>query len=225
MTNRRSIAMLAILLRIIAMFFWHVTWLLPEPSHAFAPRNDSCEAFRNQNKQRLQSRFSTGDIQQSMDWKVVSDSNIVLPEDSTPHLVYPGGGIYFYFQAGLTTFLREQGYNISQCSFSGASAGALTATLSAANVDFYEATDLALSMAAEAGVWDRSGGLQGIWGPLIEDWLDELLPTSIDALQGRVTLLVTPVPSFGKSQISTFKDRQDLIRCNMASVHLVRNHL
>jgi hypothetical protein len=140
---------------------------------------------------------------------------------SSPHIVFPGGGIFFYYQAGLVSFLRESGYDLSNCTFAGASAGALTATLTATDVDFYEATDLALKMAAKAGVWDRSAGLQGIWGPMIEDWLDTLLPPSIDPIQGRVTLLVTPVPSFGKTKISEFNDRTDLIKCNMASVHLV----
>lgn len=138
---------------------------------------------------------------------------------STTRIVFPGGGIFFYYQAGLVTFLRER-YDLSNCTFSGASAGALTATLTAAGVDFYEATDLALKLAEEAGVWDRKGGLQGIWGPMIEEWLDALLPTCIEQLQDRITLLVTPVPSFGKTQISNFQDRKDLIRCNMASVHL-----
>lgn len=31
---------------------------------------------------------------------------------------------------------------------------------------------------------------------------------------------MTPVPSFGKSRVSEFADKNDLIRCNMASVHL-----
>jgi hypothetical protein len=31
---------------------------------------------------------------------------------------------------------------------------------------------------------------------------------------------VTPVPSFGKTKVNEFADRDDLIRCNMASVHL-----
>lgn len=139
--------------------------------------------------------------------------------DSTTHIVFPGGGIFFYYQAGLVTYLRER-YDLSTCTFSGASAGALTATLTAANVDFYEATDLALKLAEEAGVWDRKGGLQGIWGPMIEEWLDSLLPSSIEPLQDRVTLLVTPVPSFGKTKVSKFTDKKDLIKCNMASVHL-----
>lgn len=138
---------------------------------------------------------------------------------STTHIVFPGGGIFFYYQAGLVNFLRER-YDLSTCTFSGASAGALTATLTAADVDFCEATDLALKLAENAGVWDRTGGLQGIWGPLIEEWLDSLLPTCIDTLQDRITLLVTPIPSFGKTKISRFENRKDLIHCNMASVHL-----
>jgi len=138
---------------------------------------------------------------------------------STTNIVFRGGGIFFYHQAGVVNFLRER-YDLSTCTFSGASAGALTATLTAADVDFYEATDLALKLAEDAGVWNRKGGLQGIWGPLIENWLGSLLPNCIDALEDRITLLVTPVPSFGKTKVSRFQSRNDLIQCNMASVHL-----
>lgn len=137
----------------------------------------------------------------------------------TTHLVFPGGGIYFYHQAGVLSFLRER-YDLSACTFAGASAGALTATLAAAGADFAEATRAALALAERAGVWDRSGGLQGVWGPLIAEWLDALLPADIGPLQGRITLLVTPVPSFGKTKISRFENRADLIQCNMASIHL-----
>lgn len=141
----------------------------------------------------------------------------------SPHFIFPGGGIYFYWQAGAVTFLRERGYDLETATMTGASAGALTATLTATNVDFYKATELALKLAADAGVWDRSGGLQGIWGPLIYEWLDELLPH--DAVErvnynARLNLLLTPVPSFGSEKVSVFQDRQDLIRGNIASVHL-----
>jgi len=145
--------------------------------------------------------------------------NSPSPSSFSTHIAFPGGGIYFYYQAGVVNFLRER-YDLSTCTFSGASAGALTATLTAADVDFYEATELALKLAKNAGVWDRKGGLQGIWGPMIEEWLDALLPTSIDSLQDRITLLVTPVPSFGKIKMSRFENRKDLIQCNMASIHL-----
>jgi Patatin-like phospholipase len=139
------------------------------------------------------------------------------------HLIFPGGGIYFYWQAGAITYLKEQNYDLNSTTMTGASAGALSATLTATNVDFYKATELALQMAVDAGIWDRSRGLQGIWGDLIYEWLNELLPP--DAVQRvnhteRLTLLVTPVPSFGKMRVSNFRDREDLLRCNMASVHL-----
>ncbi|CAJ1899070.1 unnamed protein product [Cylindrotheca closterium] len=166
-----------------------------------------------------------------------------------PHIAIPGGGIYFYWQAGVITFLREEGYDLSKCTYTGASAGALTATLGITNVDFYDATDLALSLAGKAGVWDRKGGLQGIWGPMVEEWLEGLIPSdSIENLNGRLSLLgmlllhwcfrglnengmltpsldhhpstVTPIPSFGKEKISDFKSKSDLVKCNMASVHL-----
>lgn len=101
----------------------------------------------------------------------------------------------FYWQAGVITYLREQGYELSTCTFAGASAGALTATLTTTEVDFYEATKLALKLAADAGVWDRRGGLQSLWGPLIEQWLDELLPESIESVEGRLSLLGKPAIS------------------------------
>jgi hypothetical protein len=91
-------------------------------------------------------------------------------------LLFPGGGIFFYWQAGAMTYLRENGYNLDQVSMSGASAGALSATLTATGVDFAEATELALDLSQKAGVWDRPLGLQGVWGPLIYEWLDTLLP-------------------------------------------------
>ena len=94
-----------------------------------------------------------------------SKSNTNNINKPTPaHLVFPGGGIFFYWQAGTITYLREKGYDLSKVSLTGASAGALTATLTAANVNFEEATELALSLAKDAEVWDRTFGLYGIWG-------------------------------------------------------------
>jgi len=31
-------------------------------------------------------------------------------------------------------------------------------------------------MSEEAGVWERPLGLMGIWGDIIYEWLDELIP-------------------------------------------------
>ena len=172
---------------------------------------------------RIQQGTTPSKILMNLEEDSALDVKKAKDDSSQQHLIFPGGGIFFYWQAGVVTYLREQKYDLSPCTFAGASAGALTATLTAADVDFYEATDLALSLAAKANVWDRSSGLQGIWGPMIYQWLDELLPpSSIDKLdEGRLSLLVTPIPSFGKNQISTFACKEDLLRCNLASVHIV----
>jgi hypothetical protein len=151
-----------------------------------------------------------------------SSNDMAIATTSTAHIVFPGGGIYFYWYAGVVSFLRENQYDLASCTYSGASAGALAATLTGLDVNFYTATELALQLAEKAGVWDRKWGLQWIWGPLIEDWLDALVPDSIQPIQGRVTLLVTPIPSLGKVKIHNYIDKQDLIRANLASVHLVR---
>jgi hypothetical protein len=106
---------------------------------------------------------------------------------------------------------------------SGASAGALTATLTTCGVDLVEATELALDLSDEAGVWDRGGGLQGIWGPIIEDWLGRLLPTDahLAAGAGGLSLLVTPVSlPLRAARVDEFGSRDDLVRACMASVHL-----
>lgn len=155
--------------------------------------------------------------------KSAEDSLKGVHEERGPHLIFPGGGLFFYWQAGIVSYLREQGYDLDKITVSGASAGALTATLTATCVDFYKATELALQMSEEAGVWDRPSGLQGIWGPIIYEWLDRLLPeNAVEMVNGgRLSLLVTPIPQFGKEKVSEFMSRGDLIQCNMASVHLV----
>ena len=92
-------------------------------------------------------------------------------------------------EADHSSYLLEKNYtNLDEVlRFTGASAGALTATLTTNNVDFEEATELALKLAEEAHVWDRPLGLQGIWGDVIETWLDTLLPEdALEKLQDKV---------------------------------------
>ncbi len=144
---------------------------------------------------------------------------------STKNIVFPGGGIFFYWQAGVITYLREQNYPILRRDiiFTGASAGALCATLAAADVDFEKATALALDQAREAQIWDRKLGLYGIWGPIIDEWLEELLPDEkilLDSVNDKLSLLVTEIPSFQKRKISQFYSKRDVIDACLASVHI-----
>ncbi|KAL3779511.1 hypothetical protein HJC23_011147 [Cyclotella cryptica] len=136
-------------------------------------------------------------------------------------IIFPGGGLFFYWQAGVIAYLQEHSYNLSSTLVSGASAGALSATLAKTNVCLHTATELALHLSEEAGVWERPLGLMGIWGDVIREWLEVLLPLDAENLvTDELHILVTPVPSFGKSRVSKFESRDDLIKANMASVHL-----
>jgi hypothetical protein len=82
--------------------------------------------------------------------------------------------------------------------------------------------DLALELASKYDVWDRKDGLKGILSPMIEERLQTLLPSSIGGIDGRLSLLVTPVPFlWEKKNMSSFTDRKDLIECNFASIYLV----
>ena len=98
-------------------------------------------------------------------------------------IIFPGGGLFFYWQAGVIAYLQENKYDLSSVLFSGASAGALSATLAKTATCPYKATELALQMSDEAGVWERPLGLMGIWGDIIYEWLDEILP--LDAAEMR----------------------------------------
>lgn len=72
--------------------------------------------------------------------------------------------------------MQQEGYNLSDSFLSGASAGALSATLAKMNVCPLRATELALSLSDDADVWERPLGLQGVWGNLIYEWLNQLVP-------------------------------------------------
>ena len=74
-------------------------------------------------------------------------------------------------------------------------------------------------------------GLYGIWGGVIRQWLDELLPEdAAQRCEGRVELLVTTLcpgrlaptvelPKMRVLAVSDFADRAALIDANLASVH------
>lgn len=51
-----------------------------------------------------------------------------------PRLVFPGGGIFFWWQAGVVRQLQKR-FVVDQICCSGASAGALSATLAACGCD------------------------------------------------------------------------------------------
>lgn len=68
--------------------------------------------------------------------------------------------MFFYWQMGAVSALRKH-YNINEMDLSGASAGALAATLAACQVDGRGAAEVALQLSKEAKLWDSYTG-----GPL-----------------------------------------------------------
>jgi hypothetical protein len=50
------------------------------------------------------------------------------------------------------------------------------------NVCPLQATELALSLSEDANVWERPLGLQGVWGNMIYEWLDRLLPEDAEEM-------------------------------------------
>ena len=155
-------------------------------------------------------------------------------------LAFPGGGLFFWWQAGAIQGLSRR-IELSRTPCVGASAGALAATLAACECDMQQALRRAVQLSADAGAFDRGPwGLYGIWGPIIRQWLDELLPSdAAERCRGRVSLLVNepriavpllPVagsvltdmgyPCVARRAVSDFTDRADLIDAAMASVHI-----
>lgn len=68
-------------------------------------------------------------------------------------------------------------------------------------------------------MYDRPAGLAGIWGSLIRDWLEELLPAdAAERCAGRVRLVVTEVPSLRIRYLENFESKQDLIDANSESL-------
>lgn len=71
----------------------------------------------------------------------------------------------------------------------GASAGALTGTLAACRVPMPLAAEKAIKLSMDNKVWSRRLGLAGIWGPIVRQWLDKVLPENADELcRDRVSL-------------------------------------
>ena len=159
-----------------------------------------------------------------------NDDDVDDDFDDVTYFIFPGGGIFFAWQAGVMTYLKQHDYDLSDssCRFLGSSAGSLMATMSALNVDLEEALQTALDLAANKyDVWDRPKGLQGVLLDMIDEWLQIMIPqdaaTSMveDDNGNRLSILVTPVPFLWQKQtLRSFSCRQDLIDCNLASIFL-----
>ncbi|KAF6253994.1 hypothetical protein COO60DRAFT_1703556 [Scenedesmus sp. NREL 46B-D3] len=144
-----------------------------------------------------------------------------LPTPPKAIISWPGYGIMFFWQLGILQHLQET-YDLAQCAMVGSSAGALLSVLAACGVHPQLALDRAYELCVEHGVFKRPLGLMGVWGGIVRQWLDELLPA--DAVQrcsnGRVQVVLTTLPFLQRQVVSEFKDHDDLVATALASAHL-----
>ena len=89
-----------------------------------------------------------------------------LPPPPLPLLLLPPSGMFFYWQVGALDAIiaAHSGSSLSlslpplSLSFSGASAGSLTAVLAACGVEGRRAAEEAFRVSTEHGLWDRQAG-------------------------------------------------------------------
>ncbi|KAG2491686.1 hypothetical protein HYH03_010054 [Edaphochlamys debaryana] len=135
------------------------------------------------------------------------------------HIVWPGSGTCFFWQAGVMARLSER-YRLASLPAVGSSGGGLVALLGACEVPPGEAVRLAFRLAREAGVYERPWGLAGVWRGLVHRWLSELLPADAAARCAHVSLVVTQVPSLQPLKLSGWRCRNDLLTAALASAHI-----
>lgn len=134
-------------------------------------------------------------------------------------MYFTGAGIYFWWQAGCAKYIQEN-CDYSEIPMIGASAGSLSATLLLSNVDFNKAAESALRIGSESKVYERKGGLAGVWGTLLNTWLNEIIPDDIspDTFK-RLQIAVTPYLKSPKL-VDGFQSKLDVIDACMASCHV-----
>lgn len=140
----------------------------------------------------------------------------------TPYkaLYFSGAGIYFWWQAGAARYIQEH-CDYSRMSVIGASAGSISAALLLSNADFSKTLDAALAIGERAGVYERKNGLAGIWGSLVKEWLEEILPDDVtEDMYSNLQIAVTPASINTHKLISGFKGKADIIEACLASCHV-----
>mmetsp|Transcript_15297 Transcript_15297/g.20961 ORF Transcript_15297/g.20961 Transcript_15297/m.20961 type:complete len:315 (-) Transcript_15297:1840-2784(-) len=147
----------------------------------------------------------------------------IKSENVKPSCVYfSGAGIYFWWQMGAAKYMKE---NCSPELFTstpilGASAGSITASLLLTNADLESIPDCAIKIAEEWKLYTRKTGLAGVWGGMLKQWLEMVIPETVTA-ESLQNLHIALTPTFRPSKLVTgITERSDLIDAIMASCHV-----
>jgi hypothetical protein len=150
---------------------------------------------------------------------------------------FDGGGIFFWYQAGVCKYMQEQGFlhHNPNLSVLGTSAGALSGALLLCDCNFDDAAALAIQQSEREHLFERPAGLMFKWGAIIEDWLEVLLPERLDnasndekVAKQMARLLITatavhtllPWKKNEQTFLTGFTHKSDLIAACMSSVHI-----
>ena len=138
--------------------------------------------------------------------------------DTSQHLVFPGGGVYLWWQAGTIQALRET-FDLKHGNFSmyGASAGSISCVMAACNVDMDDAMEANFKLPDKSDVFTH--------GRLIELWLHRILPHDCHTLcSGKVNISITTITAtcmpLHRKVINTFSSKQDVIDACLTSSHI-----
>jgi len=140
-----------------------------------------------------------------------------------------GGGIFFWWQAGASKYIDEHRLpaittaTAPPVAVVGTSAGSLTATLLVNRASFDGAAEYAIEQAYRNQLFDRRLGLYGIWGGLVREWLDALLPERLEPRAATsLHLAVQPFPALwrGAQLVTGFQSKGELIDACLASTHI-----
>lgn len=150
-------------------------------------------------------------------------------------LYFPGAGANVFWQLGVVKALLKD-KNVRTCETKdtdmdslrvyGVSAGAISAVFYLCNIDVDDAIRQAFDLSDTYDLSTRTFGVIGIWGYLVRIWLDSILPENCaNVCNHRCTLCLQPVAPLWSIPpppvlISSFRDKEDLIDCILASCHL-----
>ena len=133
------------------------------------------------------------------------------------HIVFPGGGVFFWWQSGTIQALKEK-YDLKNGNFQmyGASAGSISSVLAACGVDLKYAMSVALAHPTNE---------LNTHADRIERWLHGILPEDCHELcSNKVNISITTITmSFiplHRKVISVFFSKQDVVDCCLTSCHI-----
>lgn len=114
---------------------------------------------------------------------------------------------------------------LSDTRFIGSSSGALLAVLAATGVVQQRPHDIihkAAALCHRYQVYSRRSGLFGVWGGLLRELLDDLLPADASELcsGGRAAILCTAYPWLYSVLLTDYGSREDVISAVLASAHI-----